>query len=955
MARKKTLHDDDGVILYPNTITDCVYNPDGTTLTDTLGKVDISNIGDGTITGAILAVNQKRNELFQYVSDGKYLVANAITDKGVNTEIDAQFATMRDNIRKLKYRVTNTWTSETPIPYNFSHGCAVEYNHELHIFGGNNNSTNHYKYDGYIWTKVSDIPYEFKIGCAIVLNNEIHILGGDTTGTNHYKYDGLSWISVSTLPFDFNCKKSAVVYNNEIHIIGNRVSNGNYTGYHYKYNGSAWVQVSTLPYIPIDDYTSTIVYDNELHILGGSIDVNGNIVNYNNHYKYNGSAWVQVSTLPINNETHAIFYNNRIHLIVPNVSIYIAGHYVYDFTECEWYTLGNLPYVFNNGSIVTYKDDLRILGGDITMDGIIRELECNYFYFEDLKSKNLPNLQTKFVRLSNSLRDYTVFPDDNYDALSQVAVSVFCQEKTIDTKTLLDNNTVEVIPDDDALLSCVKINGPELISPSIDKLSSSNPEFIIQQGYHTGNGSVNIECYTKNININHGLLEVTPENDKTLVGVNIIGPTNIGEYIDTLSVEHESITIPEGYHNGDGYIQIESEDRDVTIITGSKTVSASEGKVISSVNVTGPTKAPANQISNDIITNDSNVYINFPSAGYYTTSDTITTSISKFGNNALTINNAPYKNDLNLVSGLCNDRGIYSNTETFIDLPYSMKNGAAVVFRNHIHILGGGTQHYKLADDGLWEICESIPYEFASGSAVVYNDEIHILGTDEYKYGDDLYTRHYKYDGTTWTRLSDLPYDFADGAALVFNGQLHILGTGLGSNDLNHYAWNGSSWSKISTLPIHFYGGSATVYNNEIHILGGSGAKTSHYKYSSSTNQWESVSTLPYEFTYGVAVTYNDEIHILGSYTSNSDSDGETWERNHYKWDGVMWTKVSTLPNDFCDNPALVFNNSIYVFGYANYDTMKGRCIIHFESILQKLLVNTITSVNDNTKLLVSV
>ena len=68
-----------------------------------------------------------------------------------------------------------------------------------------------------------------------------------------------------------------------------------------------------------------------------------------------------------------------------------------------------------------------------------------------------------------------------------------------------------------------------------------------------------------------------------------------------------------------------------------------------------------------------------------------------------------------------------------------------------------------------------------------------------------------------------------------------------------------------------------------------------------------------------------------------------------------MWTKVSTLPNDFYDNPALVFNNSIHVFGYANYDTMKGRCIIHFESILQKLLANTITSVNDNTKLLVSV
>lgn len=38
---------------------------------------------------------------FQTVSDGKKIVANAITDKGVETAEDATFATMADNIGKL--------------------------------------------------------------------------------------------------------------------------------------------------------------------------------------------------------------------------------------------------------------------------------------------------------------------------------------------------------------------------------------------------------------------------------------------------------------------------------------------------------------------------------------------------------------------------------------------------------------------------------------------------------------------------------------------------------------------------------------------------------------------------------------------------------------------------------------------------------------------------------------
>ena len=46
-------------------------------------------------------IQEELDKVFQSVSSGKELIANAITDKGVNTAIDAEFAIMADNIGKI--------------------------------------------------------------------------------------------------------------------------------------------------------------------------------------------------------------------------------------------------------------------------------------------------------------------------------------------------------------------------------------------------------------------------------------------------------------------------------------------------------------------------------------------------------------------------------------------------------------------------------------------------------------------------------------------------------------------------------------------------------------------------------------------------------------------------------------------------------------------------------------
>ena len=50
------------------------------------------------------------------------------------------------------------------------------------------------------------------------------------------------------------------------------------------------------------------------------------------------------------------------------------------------------------------------------------------------------------------------------------------------------------------------------------------------------------------------------------------------------------------------------------------------------------------------------------------------------------------------------------------------------------------------------------------------------MGSD---YGEGSYrTKHYKYDGSTWTNVSTLPYSFYWGSAVVLNNEIHILGGG---------------------------------------------------------------------------------------------------------------------------------------------------------------------------------
>ena len=133
-------------------------------------------------------------------------------------------------------------------------------------------------------------------------------------------------------------------------------------------------------------------------------------------------------------------------------------------------------------------------------------------------------------------------------------------------------------------------------------------------------------------------------------------------------------------------------------------------------------------------------------------------------------------------------------------------------------------------DDKWYFYKNGLPYYYINGSSVVYNDEIHILGSYFYADYPHTGTKHYKYNGSTWTEVSTLPY-YSYGTdssfAVVYKDEIHILGnSGINrqsdaNNSTKHYKYNGSTWTEVDTLPRLINGGSSLVYKNDIYMLGG--------------------------------------------------------------------------------------------------------------------------------------
>lgn len=116
------------------------------------------------------------------------------------------------------------------------------------------------------------------------------------------------------------------------------------------------------------------------------------------------------------------------------------------------------------------------------------------------------------------------------------------------------------------------------------------------------------------------------------------------------------------------------------------------------------------------------------------------------------------------------------------------------------------------------------------------------------------------------------------------------------------------------------YSSKLVVYESKLHLLGSSNSSDSrkHSTYD-SINGWVEVSTIPYEFRQGSACVYDGDIHILGGGNDTSNY------YYHYKWNKTDgWVKLANLPHMVADASAVVYKGELHILGGYNSTSYTG-------------------------------
>ena len=236
-----------------------------------------------------------------------------------------------NNKFRMEYDGTS-WTKITDIPNSYGdwrYCSVIVYNNELHIFGGGyaEDRTMHYKFDGTSWMQVSTIPFQFYEGHVVVYKDEIHLIGGRDSKSVHYKFNEYDdtlpyWIKLDDLSFS-STGGTCVVYNGEIHLITNG-GDTSYNGYHYKYDGTSWTLVYTFSKSEISriEFSNAVVYDNKIHMFNGYDEV---------YYIYDGTTWTYIAPYEygVCDNGAILVYNDKIHSIGSDKYIH------YEFSSVE--------------------------------------------------------------------------------------------------------------------------------------------------------------------------------------------------------------------------------------------------------------------------------------------------------------------------------------------------------------------------------------------------------------------------------------------------------------------------------------------------------------------------------------------------------------------------------------------------------------------------------------------
>ena len=236
------------------------------------------------------------------------------------------------------------------------------------------------------------------------------------------------------------------------------------------------------------------------------------------------------------------------------------------------------------------------------------------------------SLQSKSITPTKSQQSVT--PDSGYYGLSDVTVAAIpeaYQNVSAVTATAGDVLASKVFVNSSGTNVTGTMTNNGAVSKTLDA-TTSNQSYTVPAGYHNGSGTVSIVLETKSATPTTSSQDITPTTGKVLSKVTVAAiPGNFADTTDDDAVaaniligktahsynsttgaavavtgtmannlswswtldtdENVSVTIPQGYHNGSGYVNLVTEEKSATPTTSSQNITPSKGKVLSKVTV----------------------------------------------------------------------------------------------------------------------------------------------------------------------------------------------------------------------------------------------------------------------------------------------------------------------------------------------------------------------------------
>lgn len=367
------------------------YSTIDTTIEDSvsnrLTELETSKADKTYVDQQISNINTELAEVKQSVSNGKSLIASAITDKGIETLSDATFQTMADNIGLIETKTNggninlpswyeeslkNKWTS---ILASTQRGglTASSVGDNIYAIGGHFNDylNQNYKYNTQenTWISMTTMPTAEAYLTSQSVDNKIYCMGGyngEAKGLNQC-YDTMTntWSSKTAYNIGYHLTSSKI--GNKIYVIGGySISTIRKFNYYYDPSTDTWSTKTNMPTARYKCSASSV--GSNIYVIGGttSSQTYSQVVECYDSLTDTWSTKANVSYPTIGLSSEAIGKKIYVFGGLTTGEIYSQSTYCYDVSTDIWtevYTMNSRRAYF--GSAVV-NNNIYVICGETT-------------------------------------------------------------------------------------------------------------------------------------------------------------------------------------------------------------------------------------------------------------------------------------------------------------------------------------------------------------------------------------------------------------------------------------------------------------------------------------------------------------------------------------------------------------------------------------------------------------